>query len=151
METLAYLAPLLPAWVMAVTDWRERSIGVVWLVVFSLLTVLSARMAFGWGGVLENVGFGMVVCLLLGGVLWTWSRWQGIPLSRAIGVGDVLFVLSFTPEFAPLSFVRFLTLSLLTILILWFILGRRFHLRTVPLVSGLVLCLTCKLLIDKIL
>ena len=46
MGTLAYLAPLLPAWVMAVTDWRERSIGVVWLVVFSLLTVLSARMAF---------------------------------------------------------------------------------------------------------
>lgn len=140
MWSLLVIPPLLP---MMVSDWKERTVGVLWLAAYGTAALTASALENGVRGALvERMLPGLLVCLVLWVALEAYSILRKKKLTEMLGAGDMVFVLLSTSLFLPLVFVRFLLISFTVILMAWLILGlvgkRQ---REIPLVTGIGFCL----------
>lgn len=129
-----------PLLFLIVSDYRERRVGVGWLLVF---VGMQWGCAFWQAGVevvmfrgCVNGGLLMGMGMCVAGYLSCRQRRWVNPLRGYVGAGDVLFLGGFVPVFSPREFVCFLTVSFAVSLGYWGVRQlRRGEKETVPLVS----------------
>ena len=121
---------------MIISDFRNRTVRVKTLAVTCVLLTASAIIEYG----LDNT------------LSLAYLRIRKTPISEAVGCGDILFILSLTPLFRLDAFLLFMTVSSALILSSWFIhtvilksKGKMYR-RSIPLVSGLGICVTSHLI-----
>lgn len=130
---------------LALSDLRCRKVSVLQLAIFGSLLFLTSVYQAGLRTVLENMLANFGACLALGIALYAWAHLRGHRLADMIGCGDLVFVGLLTPYFRPYDFLLFLTVSCAVTLVVWCIWCLACHRETadtIPLVSGLGLCLT---------
>lgn len=140
LRTVLILVPLVPAAVMAVSDFRHRTVSVGWMTVFGISCLFSSL--FLHRPVLTNLSVN--VCLLgclFGGTLFylggRYGYWGG-PLGKYMGIGDWLFLLCLTPVFGWKEFLNYLIVTFLLTLIGWTLYAVSFEVKGgVPLVGAL--------------
>ena len=103
-QSLAYLLPVAPATILAVSDLRRRTVPVSWLTAFGLCVLSPSVFLSSVGTILYNM---LTNVLLLGwmfGGVWVYLRLryrrQANLFRQYIGSGDVWFLLLLTPLFA---------------------------------------------------
>lgn len=105
----------IPLLVMIVSDFRTRQIGVLWLVLFAILTLISGWIYEGGtaiaGHLKTNLAFLALLYSFLGIYVCVLRHRAFSSFHRAIGSGDLLFLLALSPLFEMREFVQFLTLS----------------------------------------
>jgi len=149
-QPFAYLLPVVPATVLAVSDLRRRTVPVSWLVAFGSCVLLPSVFLSSVGTILRNM---LTNILLLGWVfggariyLKLRHRRPSKHLRQYVGSGDLIFALLLTP-LAPLPHYLLLLLGgCLAGLFYWLtvrIVARRET--TIPLVTFLSLPLTAYL------
>ena len=149
-QPFAYLLPVVPATVLAVSDLRRRTVPVSWLVAFGSCVLLPSVFLSSVGTILRNM---LTNILLLGWVfggariyLKLRHRRPSKHLRQYVGSGDLMFALLLTP-LAPLPHYLLLLLGgCLAGLFYWLtvrIVARRET--TIPLVTFLSLPLTAYL------
>ena len=149
-QPFAYLLPVVPATVLAVSDLRRRTVPVSWLVAFGSCVLLPSVFLSSVGTILRNL---LTNILLLGWVfggariyLKLRHRRPSKHLRQYVGSGDLIFALLLTP-LAPLPHYLLLLLGgCLAGLFYWLtvrIVARRET--TIPLVTFLSLPLTAYL------
>jgi hypothetical protein len=133
---------LLPVAAMAVGDVRRREVGLVWLMVFAVLSAVSASMIHGVVPAAVNVATNILLLLYLAGGIIVWirirrGRWTN-PLREYIGAGDVIFLAAATPLFDLRGYLLMLVGASVFSLI-WWAVSRS---RTIPFVAttGITLC-----------
>ena len=121
METTLWsLLCVPPLVVMAVSDFRRRTVGIVPLCLFGCAVLAAAVLESGGFRVsLRNLGWNALTCVLLLGFLLGWSRLRGHRLGEMGGAGDAVFIFLLAPYFPPREFVLFLTISSALTLVLW--------------------------------
>lgn len=141
---ILYLAPVVPAAVLGVSDFRRRSIPVGWLVAFGLCVLSRAAVLSPLTEMLYHI---LTNTLLLGwmlGGVWLYLRLrygrQANLFRRSVGSGDLVFAVLLTP-LAPLpQYLLLLLGGCLAGLAYW--IGVRTAVRrsaTIPLVTFLSL------------
>lgn len=142
LETILWLLPLAPLAALVVGDFRERRIGVWWLVALGVCTFAGA-IVHSPAGAQHNFLFnfclmaGLAAALLLYFAvrigLRPWFRMgrQARPFRQQMGSGDPLFFLALTPLFAPRIFLL-LMIVCLAISLVWWLFNRS---KTIPLVG----------------
>lgn len=149
-QPFAYLLPVVPATVLAVSDLRRRTVPVSWLVAFGSCVLLPSVFLSSVGTILYNM---LTNILLLGWVfggarIYLKLRYRRLSkrLRQYVGSGDLIFALLLTP-LAPLPHYLLLLLGgCLAGLFYWLaaqIVARRET--TIPLVTFLSLPLTAYL------
>jgi len=140
---------LIPAVIMVISDFRHREIAIWSLFLFAIFSFGSALYSFGWATVIANVAYNVLLMLYFGvGImvyLWIRNRQFTNPLKHYLGLGDLLFVLAFTPLFGLKEFLVFMLASMISGLVWWWLFGRQ---KTVPLVSIMGIVLGIYLIID---
>ena len=103
-QPFAYLLPVVPATILAVSDLRRRTVPVSWLTAFGLCVLSPSVFLSSVGTILYNM---LTNVLLLGwmfGGVWVYLRLryqrQANLFRQYIGSGDVWFLLLLTPLFA---------------------------------------------------
>lgn len=103
-QSFAYLLPVVPATILAVSDLRRRTVPVSWLTAFGLCVLSPSVFLSSVGTILYNM---LTNVLLLGwmfGGVWVYLRLryqrQANLFRQYIGSGDVWFLLLLTPLFA---------------------------------------------------
>lgn len=121
METTLWsLLCVPPLAVMAVSDFRRRTVGVVPLCIFGSAVLASAVLeSGGFRGPFRNLGWNALTCVLLWGFLLGWAKLRGHRLGEMCGAGDAVFVFWLAPYFQPRQFILFLTVSSALTLLLW--------------------------------
>lgn len=137
---------------MIISDFRSRTVRVLSLAVTCVLLAISAIIEYGMHATLLNMAANGLACLLIGICVLAYLKIRRIPVSEAVGCGDILFILALTPLFRLNAFLLFMTVSSALILSSWFIYtvilkskGKMYH-RSIPLVSGLGICVTSHLI-----
>lgn len=137
---------------MIISDFRSRTVRVRTLAVTCILLTVSAIIEYGLDNTLLNITANGAACILIGLCTLAYLRIRKTPISEAVGCGDILFILSLTPLFRLDVFLLFMTVSSALILSSWFIYtvilkskGKMYH-RSIPLVSGLGICVTSHLI-----
>lgn len=121
METTLWsLLCVPPLAVMAVSDFRRRTVGIVPLCVFGCAVLAAAVLeSGGFRAPLRNLGWNALTCFLLLGFLLGWAKLRGHRLGEMGGAGDAVFIFLLAPYFPPREFVLFLTVSSALTLLLW--------------------------------
>lgn len=133
------LAPL--GW-LVVQDFRTRTVPVAGMLLFGTLMLSYAAVETGWPSVARHTLGNLALLLLLYAGIWGYLRVRYgrscPPFRRHVGWGDAWFLIALTPAFDLRTYAWFLTLSLLTTLLVYG-LYRRLGGRpaTIPLVSAL--------------
>ena len=133
---MPFLLPMLvPLAVLAVQDWRTRTVGAAWLVLLFAAAFAGSACADGVRATATNLGFNLALLALTGAVLLAYSRIRGKRLRDMLGAGDALFFAALAPAFPPEGYLRACVAMLLCALALWLVLRRSLPSRAVPLVS----------------
>jgi len=133
---MPFLLPMLaPLAVLAVQDWRTRTVGAAWLVLLFAAAFAGSACADGVRAAATNLGFNLALLALTGAVLLAYSRIRGKRLRDMLGAGDALFFAALAPAFPPEGYLRASVAMLLCALALWLVLRRRLPSRAIPLVS----------------
>ncbi|MDR1755727.1 MAG: hypothetical protein LBR65_02045 [Culturomica sp.] len=135
------LPAFLPLFIMIRSDFRERQIGVVWLILFGLLAVAGNCLEFGW----REFGFRMLVngtaVFCMAAVVWLYLRLRYGTTKGYIGWGDLWFLACLTPLFGLRELVGFLTISFVLTLAVWWMCKNAWTTRgEIPLVGTVGLC-----------
>lgn len=139
------LFSFLPLAFMIRSDFRERVVGVLPLIIFGVLVLLSGGIVYGWKESLFHVvGNGIILIFLAVGVILYLSvkYRRGInPLTSYFGQGDVWFLLCLTPVFEVMEYAWFLVLSFsLSMIVSLFTASWRQRQYGIPLVSTVGVC-----------
>ncbi len=136
------LVPLIPVSVLAVSDFRHRSVSVVWLAAFGVATIGCSLLQYGIGTTLWRTGFNLALLIVLSSLIFGWlllrKKKTGLHPKDYVGAGDLVFVLLLTPFFDLRDYLFFLLVGAVGSLLWWSIvtrLGRRPA--TIPLVGTL--------------
>lgn len=90
----------------------------------------------------------LIALLLISSVLALFWLKSKIPLNKALGLGDVLFILAITPLFSTFDFILFLSISFLASAVIHLLLQQVKKSDTVPLAGYQSLVLGVYLVID---
>jgi hypothetical protein len=139
--SLPALACLLPLAGMILSDFRQRRIAVVHLLLFAVAVLASARFCFGGEILALRLTTNLLFLALLYICLWVYVCVVR-KKEQAIGLGDLLFLPLLAPFFDLYDFVLFLTGSFLFSLLVYGLLfiARKQKTRSVPLVGTVGLC-----------
>ena len=129
---LLILLPLLP---MMLSDWKSRTVSTGWLVLLFVLAGGCSVYANGLPRALTNTGLNLSILLTLGLALWAYAKLRGKRLAEMGGLGDLLFFAAITPLLSPEDYIRLMIAMLVTSLILWVLLKKKYQLETIPLVT----------------
>ena len=129
------LPMLVPLAVMAVQDWKTRTVGAAWLVLLFAAAFAGSAYVNGARAAATYMGFNLALLLLTGAALLAYSRIRRKRLRDMLGAGDALFFAALTPALPPEGYLRASVAMLLCALALWLVLRRRLPSRAVPLVS----------------
>lgn len=132
---LLYLLMLVPLAAMMASDWKSRSVGVVWLALLFLLAGAGSVLANGAETALYIIGMNLGILLLTAAALYVYSLVRRKPLGEMGGMGDFLFFVALTPLAGPVGFARGAVVMLVFSLLLWALLRKRYALDTIPLVT----------------
>ncbi len=132
---MSFLPMLIPLTFMMLSDWKTRTVSLVWLALLFLATSAGAILAYGIRAALTFMAVNMAILLVLGLSLYAYSLLRKKRLGELGGIGDALFFAAITPMSAPEEYVRRILAMLAISLILWMALRKRFSLATIPLVS----------------
>ena len=132
---LCYLLMLVPLAAMMLSDWKSRSVGVVWLALLFLLAGAGSVLANGAETVLYNICMNLGILLLTAAILYGYSLVRRKPLGEIGGMGDFLFFVALTPLAGPVGFVRGAVVMQVFSLLMWALLRKRYALDTIPLVT----------------
>lgn len=130
-----YLLMLVPLVAMMVSDWKSRSVGIVWLALLFLLAGAGSVLVNGTEAALGHIGINLAVLFIVGSVLYVYSLVRRKPLGEMGGMGDFLFFVALTPLAGPIDYVRGAVVMLVFSLLLWALLRKRCNLDTIPLVT----------------
>lgn len=137
---------------MIISDFRSRTVRVLSLAVTCVLLAISAIIEYGMHATLLNMAANGLVCLLVGICVLIYLRIRRTPVSEAVGCGDILFILALTPLFKLDAFLLFMTVSSTLTLSAWLIhtvifkSRGKLHRHSIPLISGLGICVTSHLI-----
>ena len=126
---------IIPLAVMMVSDWKTRTVDVVWPAVLFVLAAVGSVWENGAVTVLAFTGINVAIILLLAAGLYGYTCLRGKRLGELIGLGDALFFIAIAPVFPPEDYVRTVIVMLLCSLALWAILRKKFSLDTIPLIT----------------
>lgn len=124
------LIPLLP---MIISDYRDRTVHVLWLAVFGAAAVLSACFCMGWKILIFNILLNSSVLLLMALFLALYFKLRKKKLSGMIGEGDCVFLFLLAPYFQLHNYLMFLVVSSCAALVSWLLVFRRDG--SIPLIS----------------
>lgn len=136
------LLPIIPALIMAVSDFRHRTISVLWLAVWGMATIGVSLITQGAESFKTNSIGNVLVLALMAAAVYLYliiKNGKGInPLREHIGLGDILFILLITPMFGVREFLVFL-ISSFCVALLWALAVKLIAKRefTIPLVGVL--------------
>ena len=102
-QPFAYLLPVVPATVLAVSDLRRRTVPVSWLTAFGLCVLSPSVFLSSVGTILYNMLTNMLLLIWVFGGIYLKLRYRR-PSSlfrQYVGSGDLIFALLLTP-LAPL-------------------------------------------------
>ena len=128
------LIPVLAVMPLGLRDVRTRRVGIRELAAFGVSVVATGWADCGWRGMMRNAAENTGLLILLGILLAGYLQLRKLPFIRAVGCGDVVFLLACTPLFTPMGFLRFLIAACLVSLVWWYCLLRRRR-STVPFVG----------------
>lgn len=114
--SLIMLIPLLP---MIISDYRDRTVHVLWLAVFGAAAVLSACFCMGWKILIFNILLNSSVLLLMALFLALYFKLRKKKLSGMIGEGDCVFLFLLAPYFQLHNYLMFLVVSSCAALVSW--------------------------------
>ena len=132
---VSYLAMLIPLSLMMVSDWKTRTVTVSSLMVLFLLAGVGSVLNNGMIITLLNLALNLTILGLLLVVLKVYSCVRRIPLAELGGLGDFLFFVALTPLFSPDIYIRLVVVMLMDSLLLWFVLRKKYNLKSIPLVT----------------
>lgn len=133
---------LIPTAPLVWEDFRRREVGAVWLVLLGGGALAAAWMERGITPAFIALGVNALLLLILTGALWLWLRLRGQRFERAIGAGDVAFMLAVTPLPSPSGYVWFLLVSCVAALVACLVA----RWKTIPLVGVMGCVLTVYIL-----
>lgn len=116
MRTGLIMISFIPLTVMILSDYKRRTINIVWLMVFGILQIAGAWMMIGESQTLINIITNTAILLFLYtciGIYVTLNRKRIGSFSNTIGVGDLLFLPLITGLFEVREFLIFLIISFL--------------------------------------
>lgn len=93
------LSMIIPLAVMMVSDWKTRTVNVVWPAVLFVLAAVGSVLENGAVTALAFTGINVAVILLLAAGLYGYARLRGKRLGELIGLGDALFFIAIAPVF----------------------------------------------------
>lgn len=128
------LIPVLAVMPLGLRDVRTRRVGIRELAAFGVSVVATGWADCGWRGMMRNAAENTGLLILLGILLAGYLQLRKLPFIRAVGCGDVVFLLACTPLFTPMGFLRFLIAACFVSLVWWYCLLRRRR-STVPFVG----------------
>lgn len=103
-------------------DWRNRAISIWIPFAFLACAFLASHTVFSFRDALINTGINAAVisAQLLLIALWFLLRqgWQGLYISRKLGLGDIFWLYALCPFFALFNLIVFIVISLLISLVL---------------------------------
>jgi len=137
---------LAPLTIMMFSDWKTRTVSLVWLVLLFLMAAAGAILIYGIRTALTFTAINMSILLIIGLALYAYSLIRKKSLGELGGVGDAMFFAAITPMSAPEAYVRKVLAMLVFSLLLWLLLRKRFSLSTIPLVSFCGIPLICIIL-----
>ena len=149
-QPFAYLLPVVPATVLAVSDLRRRTIPVSWLTAFGLCVLLPSVFLSSVGTILYNMLTNILLLIWVFGGAWIYLKLRyrrpSSFLRQYVGSGDLIFALLLTP-LAPLQHYLFLLLAGCLAGLLYWLAVRVFSRKetTIPLVTFLSLPLNAYL------
>lgn len=121
---------------MVISDFRRRVINTYLLAIFALLVIYSVYINEGVyllkTRILWNGTFLLYMFSVMSVYLWLTKR----PISKSIGIGDIMFIFTITPLFEFREFIIFLVLAFAATLIFHALFSMYNPTRTIPLVSG---------------
>lgn len=111
------LLPALPAAVMSVSDFRERSVSVPSVAAFVLCSLAFSILTGGIRVTLTRLAFNLALLILFSALLLAYWRIRygksGGMIDRAFGKGDILFLAGAAPLLDPVPFCLFIAASCL--------------------------------------
>ena len=118
---------------------------------FCITMAIASVMDIGLRPGISNLVSNLVVCLMLWSSLHLYLKLTGRHLSDAIGAGDMVFIAAMTPYFTMQDFLVFLVEAAILSLAVWGIpyMTKRGQ-DSIPLVSGLGICLSITILYRSI-
>ncbi|WP_416997428.1 prepilin peptidase [Alistipes ihumii] len=146
-QSFAYLLPVVPATVLAVSDLRHRTVPVSWLTAFGLCVLLPSVFLSSVGTILYNMLTNMLLLIWVfgGACIYLKLRYRrpSSLLRQYVGSGDLIFALLLTP-LAPLpQYLLLLLGGCLAGLFYWLVVRVVVQRETtIPLVTFLSLPLT---------
>lgn len=120
---------------MMLSDWKSRTVSIGWLVLLFVLAGGCSIYANGLSQALTNAGMNLSILLVLGLALGAYAKLRGKRLAEMGGLGDILFFAAITPLSSPEDYIRLLIAMLVTSLILWAFLKKKYQLETIPLIT----------------
>ena len=123
---------------LAMSDLRSRRVGVMCLAVLGITILTTSLIELGWRRVTLDAGCNLLIVFLLWLLLCGYAHLRKMRLPEMIGGGDLAFALMVSPYFAPEGYVRFLVVTSLLTLAVWWLSGiRGERCRDIPLVTGM--------------
>lgn len=132
---LLKLSMIIPLAVMMVSDWKTRTVNIVWPALLFVLAAVDSVVKNGAVTALAFTGINVAIIFLLAAGLYGYARLCGKRLGELIGLGDALFFIAIAPVFPPEDYIRAVIVMLLCSLALWAILRKKFSLDTIPLIT----------------
>lgn len=133
---------ILPIVMMIISDFRWRSVNLLWLICLFIVSVVVSILLGGIRDVVINVLTNCLLIIYLAvGVFLYFSikarHWVNL-LRCHFGVGDLIFLICLTPIFNIYHYLLFLTISFCITLALWGLcrLSGRINSTSIPLVSS---------------
>lgn len=138
---MLYLLTIIPLAVMMLSDWKTRTVSILWLSVFFVSVACCSIFVNGLLGAAIYMAMNLTLLLIIGLALYAYSAIRKKRLGEMIGVGDALFFASLTPIAEPEIFIKLLVGMLIFSLLSWLILRKKLNPGNIPLVtfSGLPL------------
>jgi len=126
---------------MMLSDWKTRTVSILWLAVFFALVAYCSISVYGIHGAVIYTAINLVLHLVTWVTIYAYSYIRKKRLGEMIGIGDAIFFAALTPITEPESFVRLLVGMLSFSLLLWLIFRKKLNPDSIPLVtfSGLPL------------
>lgn len=114
---------LVPAVPLALEDFRERRVAVVWLILLGVLAMVVGLLTHGLVTTLLCIAVNAVLLLILGGTMLAYHLIRRKPLDGffrcSFGAGDAMMMVAVTPLFTPAGYVWFLLAGCVAALVWW--------------------------------
>lgn len=146
------LIMLIPLVMMIFSDYRSRTVISWQLMLFGIIVLIISLLENGVRMTYTNMTINMLLSLFIGLCVYMYFLMKYKTVQSLIGEGDILFILFLTPFFTPRAFLVFMVISFVVTLLMWIIASsaRKSMSNTVPLISGVGICLSVLLIYQQL-